>query len=346
MLNLVPHIGLPESLNHALRTEDIRFSPSGRLLAVVATSGTLHLFAVDAQARPIRIHRYTELRSASLASPHGLDFISEDVVVVANRSGWVTFYRLPRLRAWKERMTVDPIHEMGSRWFGAKGATRRVRERTVNCGPGSVRVNGPQLMVCCNNMSTVTAHPFTFHKGTLETGDGAVVAQSGLEIPDGLSLSRDERWLAVGDHEHRNITLFQRRPIPTPSCTLRDPELSHPHGLCFDPTGRALYVADAGERQLHVFVSPDGWATSMNQSTFKLAAVEADAFRKTKESVEEKYRPLEGGIKGIDVDATGRLLATTCQNQMLRFFESDLAPAGQSSAPGWRGRLAALLGLR
>ena len=103
-------------------------------------------------------------------------------------------------------------------------------------------------------------------------------------------------------------------------------------------------MADAGERQLHVFVSPDTWATSMTASTFKLPAVEPEAFQQTKESVEEQYRSLEGGIKGVDVDAAGRLLATTCQNQMLRFFASELAPASPAVAPSWRDRIAALWG--
>lgn len=344
MLRLIPHVGLPDSLNHGLRSEDIRFSPSGRTLAVVATHGLIYLFDVDTQTRPIRVRRHVELRSPSLAVPHGIDFLSEDEVVVANRGGWLTFYRLPPRRAWKEGISIAPFHEMGSDWFGPKGATRVVKGRTVRCGPGSVRVSGPHLFVCCNNQSTVTAHPFTLRHGRVETGPGTLFAQAGLDVPDGLSPSRDGRWLAVGDHEYRRLTVYRRAANPVPSCELRDPGLSHPHGLCFDPTGRALYVADAGEAQLHVFVTPDNWATSMDHSTFQVAAVEPEAFHKTKESVEAHYRALEGGIKGVDVDATGRILATTCQNQMLRFFASELAPPGPTGARSWRERIAALWG--
>jgi DNA-binding beta-propeller fold protein YncE len=101
---------------------------------------------------------------------------------------------------------------------------------------------------------------------------------------------------------------------------LRDDDLRHPHGLCFDPVGGSLYVADAGESHVHVFMSGGDWQ-SANGSTFKLPAVDVDAFRKTREAVPEELRALEGGIKGIDIDPSGRVLATTCRHQTLRFFE-------------------------
>ena len=186
MLKAVPHTGLSELFNENLRSEDVKFSPSGRVMAVVATSGSMCLFAVDASSRPVRITRYVELSSTSLASPHGVDFLSEDVIAVANRAAWVTFYRVPNVDAWQNRINLEPIHEMDSVWFGRKGSTRTLEGRDVLCGPGSVRVHGKQLFVSCNYLNTVTAHPYRIQQGKIETGDGAIVAQSGLEIPDGV----------------------------------------------------------------------------------------------------------------------------------------------------------------
>lgn len=330
MLRAVACAGLDESLGESLRTEDVRFSPSGRVVAVVATNGVLLLFTVDASGRPIRVDRSMELRSTSLASPHGVDFLSEELIVVANRAGWLTFYRVPGVEAWRDRMNVDPVHEMDSPWFGRKGATRNLEGRNVLCGPGSVRVRGSALYVACNNMNTVTAHPYRLRPGAIEVGAGATVAQSGLEIPDGIALSHDGRWLAVSNHNDHDIEVI-RLGDGTRSATLRDPDLRYPHGLCFDPSGRTLYVADAGERDLHAFGSRNGaWDRSSPRSAFKLPAVEVDAFRKTKDSVgEERFRRLEGGIKGVDVDRTGHVVVTTCRHQTLRFFErtSAVAPA-------------------
>ncbi len=326
MLNAVACTGLDESLGESLRTEDVRFSPSGRVLAVVATNGIVLLFAVDAATRPIRIGPCTQLHSASLASPHGIDFLSEDVIVVANRAGWLTFYRIPSIDAWRDRTNVEPLHEMDSAWFGRKGATRHLEGRNVLCGPGSVRVRGSELFVSCNNMNTVTVHPYCLRSGAIEVGAGALVAQSGLEIPDGIALSPDGRWLAVSNHNDHGIEVTCLDD-GTRSGSLRDADLRYPHGLCFDPSGRVLYVADAGERHLHSFVSRSGaWDHSSPSSTFKLHAVDVEAFRKTKDAAgEERFRKLEGGIKGVDVDRTGRVVVTTCRHQTLRFFERSTA---------------------
>jgi 6-phosphogluconolactonase (cycloisomerase 2 family) len=319
MLKAVPHVGLAPSFDETARTEDIKFSPSGRVLAVVATTRSIAVFAIDTGARPIQISRHAILKSSSFSSPHGIDFLSDDVIVVANRAGWVTFYRVPPVEAWQEQVTIEPIHEMGSVWFGRKGAKRETAERRINCGPGSVRVHGKNLFVCCNNANTVTVHPYEIAEGRIATGDGTVIPQAGLEIPDGVALTRDGHWMAVSNHK-QHCVMITRRSDGTLAGVLRDDDLRYPHGLCFDPVGGSLYVADAGESHVHVFMSGGDWQ-SANGSTFKLPAVDVDAFRKTREAVPEELRALEGGIKGIDIDPSGRVLATTCRHQTLRFFE-------------------------
>ena len=328
ILKTVPHFGLND-FNETPRTEDVKFSPSGRVLAVVATSGSIFLFAIETRSRSIHINQYAELHSTSLSSPHGIDFLSEDVIVVANRAAWVTFYRIPSVNAWQDRMVIEPIHEMGSVWFGSKGSTRLLGSRAVCCGPGAVRVHRKNLFVTCNKLSTVTVHPFQLQQGAIETGEGTVMAQAGLEIPDGVSLSYDGRLMAVSDHHHHRVVIY-RCADNSQSCVLRDVDLHYPHGLCFDPTGRLLFVGDAGARNVHVFASKK-WDKSINASTLKLSAVEPNAFRKTLECTAQQYRELEGGIKGIDIDPSGRIVATTCRHQTLRFFEMSVCVEKETS---------------
>jgi hypothetical protein len=333
MLKAVRHVGLSRSLYEAHRTEDAKFSPSGRLLVMVPKKAIL-IFSIDTSSRPIRINRYAELHSSSLAFPHGVDFLSEDIIVVANREGWVTFYRIPGVDEWEASMNIEPIHELESIWFGPKGATRMSGDRSVRCGPGAVRVHGNRLFIGTNYLNTVTVHPFQLHQGTIETGDGALMAQAGLELPDGLALTRDGRWMAVSDTGHNRVVVY-RCADNAQSCELRDVNLGAPHGLCFDPTGRRLYVSDAGERFLHVFTSADGaWSSSAERSAFKLPAVEMEVLRKTKESVAEQFRPLVGGLKGIDLDPAGRVMATTCLHQTLRFLGAEPVQLEGSFAAG------------
>jgi WD40 repeat protein len=322
MLKTLPHVYANGAIDQSFRTEDVKFSPSGRILAVVATNGTIFLFAVDTRSRPIEITRCAVVNSTSLSSPHGVDFLREDLIVVANRSAWVTFYRIPSVDEWQDHINVEPIHEMASKWFGPKSSTRLLEERAVSVGAGSIRVHGKELFVSCNNSGTVTAHPYRLRHGTLETGEGTIIT-AGLEIPDGVALTRDGRWIAVSDH-HKHRVLVYRRKSKTQSCVLSDPDLRFPHGLCFDPTGRLLYVADAGQRNIHVFAAMEGWDKPMDGSAGKRPAVKLAAFSKTKEATPEGVRDLEGGVKGIDVDPSGHVIATTCRHQTLRFFKAKI----------------------
>jgi hypothetical protein len=105
---------------------------------------------------------------------------------------------------------------------------------------------------------------------------------------------------------------------------LRDPRLGSPHGLCFDPTGRFLYVSDAGGPLLHVFESRDGhWDTFMESSSFNVTGIGEEAFRKTKLAVPEEFRSLVGGLKGLDIDPSGHFVIGTCLNQILVFFDTS-----------------------
>ena len=50
--------------------------------------------------------------------------------------------------------------------------------------------------------------------------------------------------------------------------------------------------------------------------------ISEEAFTKTKLSVPEEFRPLVGGLKGLDIDPSGRFLVGTCLNQPLIFFDT------------------------
>lgn len=321
-LKPIAHVFACPAVDQDVRSEDIAFSPSGRRLAVVATDGIVYLFSIVADARPVELSSCTLLRSPSLASPHGVDFLDEDILVVANRRAGVTFYRLPASLNSHERITLDPIHTMTSDWFGAAEETRTLRGRRIVTGPGSIRAHGGVLHIACNHHNTVTAHPCTHEGERIVTGEGDLLVRDGIEIPDGVAISRDGRWMAVSDHDHRRVLVFGRDDREL-RCELRDPQLLHPHGLCFDRSGSALFVADAGGRQVHVFSTTDAWSSDLEASGFRCKAVAAKAFRATRAATPARHRSLEGGIKGIDVDPSGVLVATTCRFQTVRFFEIE-----------------------
>lgn len=156
----------------------------------------------------------------------------------------------------------------------------------------------------------------------IEVGEGTVLARDGLDILDGIAISPDGLLIALADAGNNRVVILPSNGGSF-TCVMRDPLLHSPHGLCFAPSGKILYVCDAGEPLVHVFESPDGrWNTDVESSCFKQRGIGEEAFTKTKLSVPEEFRPLVGGLKGLDIDPSGRFLVGTCLNQPLAFFDT------------------------
>jgi hypothetical protein len=332
MINLIPHTE-SRSFDLNYRSEDVKFSPSGRRLAVVATDGCLLLYSVDLEARPIQVKAEAEFRSPSLIITHGVEFLSEDVLVVANRNANLVFFKIPPQSEWQEVTVIESIHEVLSPLFGRSGVTRKLRERDLFCGPGSVRLLDGILFVTCNYMNTVSTFSVTLNEKGLSVQEGVVVAHEGLSVVDGVAISKDGSLMALSDHDHHRVAIYRRSGYNKnatveeklqlrfePACSLLDIDMHFPHGLRFDDEGQVVYAVDAGGRYIQVFATEDNWQTDIHGSTVKTFGIDLDAFNKSQQAVPEEHRLLEGGGKGLDIDPSGRILVVTCRNQSLRFF--------------------------
>ncbi len=82
------------------RTEDVKFSPSNRRLAVAAFGkNKITVFeisiATSRNSKSITLTGATEISSTCLNSPHGLDFIDDERIIVANRDGQACIFEVP-----------------------------------------------------------------------------------------------------------------------------------------------------------------------------------------------------------------------------------------------------------
>jgi len=82
------------------RTEDIVFSPDGRRLAIAGYGlNRIAIFDVAVVAssvgKKVVLSGVVELASATLHHPHGLCFLDDEAVAVANRTGGVHVYAVP-----------------------------------------------------------------------------------------------------------------------------------------------------------------------------------------------------------------------------------------------------------
>ena len=175
------------------RTEDVRFSPSNRRLAVASfIRNRIVVFdigiASSSGATQVALTGGVELSSPALRLPHGLDFIDDNTLIVTSRGSDVALFKLPPGEEIVRTHEVLPI----ARW--------PVNETTLLNTPSSVAVTGVEedvgeVLICNNDGQTVTRHLLDRNAdGALRNSE--VLLHKYLNIPDGVSVSPDRRWIA------------------------------------------------------------------------------------------------------------------------------------------------------
>lgn len=312
-----------EALARLARTEDVRFSPSGKRLAIAGfAKGRIAIADVEiarnGSGPRVAVTGIQELASPALEDPHGLDFADEETLVVGNRGGGVAVFGL----------TPASV--------GLMATTRSAPDDPTSLldAPGSVAVRsepGRREVLACNNRgNTITRHRLD-SSGRLVAGE--VVARRWLDIPDGLALSHDGRWLAISNHNTHSVLVYDYASLgeeAEPVGVLRG--VTYPHGLRFGEDDRFLAVADAGAPFVHVFVARDGGWTGVAYPSTTVTVMDHETF------LRGRHNTQEGGPKGIDVDLRTNVLAATAECLPLAFY--DLRPALDREVPGRDVRLA------
>jgi hypothetical protein len=290
------------------RTEDLRFSPSGHLLAFACYSqdrvAVAEVRIERSGSEPeIAVTRLDVLSGREVREPHGVDFVDDETLVVGNRTGAISVLGLP---------------DRGGSELTPLGAPRLLDS------PGSVAVRTLggrryEVLACSNWANTITRHVLD-SGGALTSGE--VVARRWLDLPDGLALSGDGRWLAVSNHDGHNVLLFAYPDLhehADPVAILRG--VCYPHGLRFDANDDRLLVADAGAPFVHVFApSENGWAGARYPEA-TIPVMDDATFARGHRS------RMEGGPKGVDVHSTN-VVAVTSEFQPLAFFDAGSAIEG------------------
>src|SRR6185312_8172656 len=197
------------------RTEDIKFSPGNRRLAIAGFHknkiAVFELSLVSSSQKEITVTDTTEFSSTALNSPHGLDFIDERTIIVANRDGDVCIFRLPPSDSWRS-CELDPIGIIPA--------------GEILDSPGSVSVvqkdrNLYEALICNNYRNDVSRHVFDLEHGfVLRTNE--VLLRTGLALPDGVCISNDRQWIAVSNHDTQCVSIYSN------TCSLN--ERSEPVG--------------------------------------------------------------------------------------------------------------------
>jgi DNA-binding beta-propeller fold protein YncE len=310
------------------RTEDVQFSPSNRRLAVAAFhANRIAVFEIAIARREddkpeIALNGVVEIAAATLKGPHGLCFLDDDTLVVANREGSVEVFDVPSAGTPARARTTPRRTVLG-------GPTAQV------VTPGSVAAVGLddgtiELLVCNNYVNWVTRHVLDPRSDFAPTSDETFL-QRDLDVPDGVCFSPDGAWIAISNHNTHSVLLYDRcrrlGPDSEPDGVLRN--VLCPHGVRFTFDQEFVLVADAAARYVNVY-KKDGESWHGTRDPVRLFPVMAP-----EDFARGRLNPQEGGPKGIDISKETRVLVSTCESRALAFFDLE-AVVGVFEAPANR----------
>lgn len=307
------------------RTEDIRFSPSNRRLALAGfIKNRIAIFEVSISVREgstsVALTAGTVISSAFLKGPHGLDFIDEARLLVANRDGRACIFEVhPGLAGNHE---LAPIAIMGDD-IRTPGSVAVVRKERGVC----------EVLICNNYAHRVTRHLVDASAGCSINGR-EVLLKKWLHVPDGVCVSSGRQWIAVSNHTTRTVLLYENNSSlngsSDPQGVLR--RTKYPHGLRFTSDDRHILVAGGGSPFLNIYSRGNATWRGVRDPLLSVRVLTEEAY------LRGRHNPMEGGPKGIDIHGPTNTLVTTCESQPLAFFDLTTilgaAPGSRTSNAG------------
>ena len=296
------------------RTEDVVFSPSNKRLAIAGfRANKIAVFDIALTRKngvsEVSIPRVMELHAPFLIEPHGICFLDEQTLAVANRGEFVHILDAPLPETPHEQCSVI-----------ARKTIRGGAAALVHT-PGSVAISAIdaesfELAVCNNAANYVTRHVVR-NGDEIDVSREEVFLEAGLDIPDGICYSPDQRWIAVSNHNTHSVFVYDRTRAlnrhSLPSAVLRN--VLCPHGIRFTPDDKFILVADASACYVNVYKRDEGGWKGVYDPYSLFPVMEPAVFKRG------RLNPQEGGPKGIDVDKDMTVLVSTCEFQTLAFFD-------------------------
>ena len=249
-----------------------------------------------------------ELASEAFTYPHGLDFVDNETMVVANRKGMVTVFEVPK-------STQQRLVEAKPLAIVNKSDTWKKMHSPGSLAVSKITPDGYELLVCNNYRNRISRHEITGRTAHKVTSN-KIVLERGLDVPDGVAMSADKQFFAISNHFkhevniYRNDGKYHRRTLPL--ATLKG--LDFPHGLRFFGGDKYLMVADAGLPFMRLFQCASGLWEGDYMPVSAIRVMSDEVYMKG------HYYHQEGGPKGLDFSPDGRILATTCEMQPLTFY--------------------------
>jgi hypothetical protein len=296
------------------RTEDVKFSPDNRRLAIAGFTKN-KILIVDSCIEETTIRKRVTLSncititSPSLRSPHGLCFIDNQTIIVANRDGEAAILTLPQVSDGEsifELSALQTIHANEAQLLKTPGSITASR----------IGLDLYEVLICNNYAHTVTRHILDARE-TFRAIRNEILLQKGLAVPDGIAVNSDMSWIAVSNHNTHSVLMFRNDstldPSSEPAGILSN--VCYPHGVCFTQNNNFVLVADAGAPYVHLYAKTRGDWKGKRDPIASIRTMDDEIF------LRGRCNSQEGGPKGLDIANNMTVFVTTCQHQTLAFFD-------------------------
>jgi len=300
-------------LNTMGRTEDLAFSPNNSKL-VIASSALNKVVIFDIEIKlsnnepRIVLTNTIEINSLSITLPHGITWINDDTIIVANRNGNATVFKIPNPENINQSITLAALQSLPH----IKGTT----SDTTDCIDAHSLGLGLYEIFICSNAGNYVSHYILDESENFAVKASAFLLKKDIYIPDGVKLSQDGKWLAISNHEKHQVFVYKNtQPLncsSLPNATLHG--TNYPHGVTFSTNQQFIFVADAGGPFVYVYHNS---ANDWNGDYFPCATIRIMDDETFKLGHTNKQ---EGGAKGISITQDSSLIATTCGTKPLAFF--------------------------
>lgn len=296
------------------RTEDVRIAPDGKRIAIAGFNASRILlleadFSASGQQRKITLTDCAELSHPSLDYPHGLSFVKNTLLAVANREGGASLLQLPETGLPDAAQETPSLNIIPSEtWLHSPGSVCNYQDE-----------NGLFHVLFCNNYAdNISRHILDLqHSGQVIKNE--LMIARGLQLPDGVSVSHDTHWIAISNHEEKAVRIYRNSPdinrSSPPVGALRG--AGFPHGVLFTPDDKFVIAADAGAPYLRIYARRGKDWRGEHDPVLSLRVMSDEMFKRGNEN------PQEGGMKGIDWVPETLILAASCDEDPLSFFDME-----------------------
>ena len=313
-LTFKPSSAVAERLGALGRTEDVMFSPDQTRLAIAGFNEN-KILVIDIKVvtengvMSIQSEGCVELRCPDFNRPHGVAWIDDGTLVIANREQDVIVVAVPATSSGGDAVEIEPLLRLSE---GNDGIIR---------SPGSVAVTRLSdqcfdFLVCNNYRNYVSRHIIQKRNG-LQVISSLRLFEHDLKVPDSIAISADGTLVAVSNHFRKRIDVFRNdagsAAHSPPVFSLGVPH--YPHGVRFAMQDRLLLVADAGAPFVQVYARGETLWKAASGPAVSIRVMDDDAFQRG------HTNPEEGGPKGLDVLADGTVFVVSCEEVPIAFFD-------------------------